>query len=331
VPPVMTGLLAPLVLIDGGEAFDPGGLRSKPRSRWADSMFCAWPSNCQRTITTPNITPPTTPWRKSHPEANAQRSEPAAPVEAAPDAGAFGSGGRAGAAAVLSCPAGLAVDTGAGRVAGSAGAAFHPGADANSSAQVARATSERWDWEINRPRWRLEVGLAGRRATPERSHSDAAKVGRAAQAARRCQPLTPTTPPPPRWRPAAPAPAAARRIAPPTGNGPRAEPSDPATRSAPSGDRHRPAGARCRWIEGRRPWETGKGNGPAPQRGNRRRARPGCLASPHSVTRPATAMAEVQGKAGPRRTPPPGGRYRLRAPRRCPPAPPAACGPPRGR
>ena len=75
------------------------------------------------------------------------------------------------------------MDTGAGRVAGSAGAAFHPGDGANSSAQVARATSERWDWEITRPRWRLEVGLAGMRATPEQSHSDAAKVGRVAEGA----------------------------------------------------------------------------------------------------------------------------------------------------
>jgi hypothetical protein len=42
-------------------------------------------------------------------------------------------------------------------------------------------------------------------------------------------------------------------------------------------------------------------------------------------------QANVQGKrgpAGPRHKAAPG---RLRAPRRCPPPPPAACGPPRGR
>lgn len=90
------------------------------------------------------------------------------------------------------------MDTGAGRVAGSVGAAFHPGADANSNAQAAKATSERWDWEITRPRWRPEVGLAGRRATPERSHSDAAKVGRVAEGAQgRAHPHTHHTTPAP--------------------------------------------------------------------------------------------------------------------------------------
>ncbi len=83
-------------------------------------------------------------------------------------------------------------------MAGSAGAAFHPGDGANSNAQAARATSERWNWEITRSRWLLEVGLAGRRATPERSHSDAAKVGRVAEGAQgRAHPHTHHTSPAP--------------------------------------------------------------------------------------------------------------------------------------
>jgi hypothetical protein len=75
--------------------------------------------------------------------------------------------------------------------------------------------------------------------------------------------------------------------------------SDPATTAAPSGDRHLPAAARCRWREKRRPWETGKGNGPTPHRGIRRRARPGCLATPPLPPGQRQALAEVHGKRGP--------------------------------
>ena len=59
----------------------------------------------------------------------------------------------------------------------------------------------------------------------------------------------------------------------------------------------------------------------------------GCSWATSSISSSWMAAAPKQRprETGPRRTPPQGGRSRLRAPKRCPPAPPAACGPPRGR
>ena len=60
--------------------------------------------------------------------------------------------------------------------------------------------------------------------------------------------------------------AAWPRCALPAGSARRGRQSDRAATAAPSGDQPPPAGARCRWREGK-PWETGKGSGPAPQPG----------------------------------------------------------------
>ena len=81
-----------------------------------------------------------------------------------------------------------------------------------------------------------------------------------------CWALTPTTLPPRHEQPAAPAPAAGPRCAPPAGSARRGRQSDRAATAAPSGDQPPPAGARCRWREGK-PWETGRGSGLEPPQG----------------------------------------------------------------
>ena len=113
-----------------------------------------------------------------------------------------------------------------------------------------------------------------------------------------------------------------------------------APRSAPSADPPQAAGAQCQRREGR-PWRNREGQAPnAPTGGNHCDCRPGSPASPLAAPGPpypcsgrsmADAKANVHGKRGPAGPRHKGGRCRLRAPTRCPPPPPAACGPPRGR
>jgi len=78
--------------------------------------------------------------------------------------------------------------------------------------------------------------------------------------------LTPTTHPPRHGRPAAPAPAARLRCAAPAGSALRGQQSNRAATGAPSGDHPPPAGARCRWREGK-PWWYREGQRPCSPEG----------------------------------------------------------------
>jgi len=79
--------------------------------------------------------------------------------------------------------------------------------------------------------------------------------------------LTPTTPPPRHGRPAAPAPAARSRCAAPAGSALRGQQRNRAATAAPSGDHPPPAGARCRWREGK-PWWYREGQRPCSPKGH---------------------------------------------------------------
>ena len=112
--------------------------------------------------------------------------------------------------------------------------------------------------------------------------------------------------------------------------------SDRAATTAPSGDQPPPAGARCRWREGK-PWETGRGSGLEPQRGHpspnpirfscpfsteaaRAQQRP---LSPWRTSVEKRGLAGPHPRAAPGRSPP----WGLTAPTPCPlPPPPAAEG-----
>ena len=117
-----------------------------------------------------------------------------------------------------------------------------------------------------------------------------------------CWALTPTTPPPRPGPPAAPAPAAWPRCAPPAGSARRGRQSDRAATAAPSGDQPPPAGARCRWREGK-PWETGRGSGLEPTpRASIAQPDPVSLPPLHrgsvSAAKAFISMANVHGKSG---------------------------------
>jgi hypothetical protein len=79
--------------------------------------------------------------------------------------------------------------------------------------------------------------------------------------------LTLTPPPPRQGRLAAAAPAARPRCAAPAGSALRGQQSNRAAIAAPSGDRPSPAGARCRWREGK-PWWYREGQRPCSPEGH---------------------------------------------------------------